>query len=165
MDTTTVSSPVTDDDSLDGIGLDDEIMLDDFDDDDFDDAELEALLERAKPLVDTYTPPKRTPSTEETMPTKAERDELRALLAHSIQSMSPEEFVNDNTVRAVARWHPEELQQFLIPEHFSYAKQADWQAMNGGRMGMHAKAKLALQQATMPEGGNEKPSGNGSIVA
>jgi hypothetical protein len=157
MDSTTASSPVTDD-SLDGIGLDDAIPLDD--DDDFTDEEFEELLERAKPLVDTYVPPNRTPPTEEPTMNRAER----ATLQKNIETMEAQEFLADHLTIATARYCPDELKRHLIPEHFPGLKSASWQMLNPTRFQIHAKAQLALGQTVSPGGDQERPrTGNGQI--
>jgi hypothetical protein len=158
VDTTvTAAAPLEADDSLDDISLDDAILLDD--DDDFTDEELEELLERAKPLVDTYTPPVTKLSEEPTM-NRAER----ATLQKNIETMEAQEFLADHLTIATARYCPDELKRHLIPEHFPGLKSASWQMLNPTRFQIHAKAQLALGQAVSPGVDQERPRyGNGSL--
>jgi hypothetical protein len=157
--TTAVAPPETDEDLLDGVGLDDEIPLDilEMTEEELfaDDPELLALLVAARPSS------KSQPSEERSVITPEEK----AQLARNIQDMDETEFVNDNLTRAVARYAPRELEKYVIPKDFPGWHDASWQSTNQTRMGMHSRAKAALGQTESPRGGQERPSGNGSITA
>jgi hypothetical protein len=136
-----------------------EFDLGDMTDDEFHELVME-IEDIAKPLpVDPYKSP--AYSEERSVITPEEK----AQLARNIQDMDETTFVNDNLTRAVARYAPRELEKYVIPKEFPGWKDATWQSTNQTRMGMHSRAKAALGQTDSPRGGQERPSGNGSITA